>query len=144
MQADLDFGPSRVGAQASAQEQDLVLCSWPSCPELIPRGGSRRCAVHRNILPYEEVARRRAHPRNLVYKDPRWRTCRRLVFERDNWTCTDCGLVYDPTGRSLICDHVNEGGVMACPDPFEPDFCATKCYRCSGRKDGARGNRRSA
>lgn len=85
-----------------------------------------------------EAARRRNHPRNLIYRDPRWRACRMFVIERDGYTCVQCGY-FDPTGRTLAADHVNEGGVMAAFDPFDPNICVTRCWVCSGKKDGARG-----
>ena len=34
-----------------------------------------------------------------------WAVRRLTVFERDNWTCVDCGLS-DPTCRLLECDHI--------------------------------------
>lgn len=140
MSRDLEFGPglARGEKQATRALDDLKLCPFPSCPELIPRR-ARGCAAHKNIMTDAEVARRRAHPRNLVYRDARWKRTRAVVFERDDWTCQNCFNYRDETGRTLICDHVNEGGVMACPDPFDPAYCATKCRVCSGKKDGPRG-----
>jgi len=35
-----------------------------------------------------------------VVTSRQWQQVRRLVFERDEWACRECGH-HDPTGRSL-------------------------------------------
>jgi hypothetical protein len=136
----LNFGPTGK----SDGNDDLKPCPELGCDELVPRG-ARGCAVHGAQLARKEANRRASHPRMQVYKDPRWRTCRMIVFRRDNWMCQYCGT-YDfmNANRLLSCDHANEGGVMAAADPFDPDICVTACNVCSGKKDGARGGKRSS
>jgi hypothetical protein len=66
------------------------------------------------------------------------------VLERDDYTCQAEGCGFrDPTGRRLVCAHndpvlevIDQGR-----NPFATEECKTKCLRCSGREDGARGSR---
>lgn len=56
-----------------------------------------------------------------------WRELRAAVFERDDFTCTYCGL----RGVKLECDHVvpvSRGGSS------EPDNLATACRPCNRAK----------
>lgn len=58
------------------------------------------------------------------------------VFERDGWTCIDCGH-HDQTetGKGLIADHVD--GIDQVREFWDWEL-ATRCPPCSGRKDGGR------
>jgi hypothetical protein len=136
----MNFGPS-----GSRVDVDLKPCPFLGCDELVPKS-ARGCVLHKNTMSEKEVQRRKNHPRRLIYADPRWKTCKKQVFLRDNWTCQYCKEVQDYMNRHrlLSCDHWTEGGVMNCPDPFNPYFCITACNVCSGKKDGARGNQKSA
>jgi hypothetical protein len=66
------------------------------------------------------------------------------VIARDGRRCVDCGCHESELGENerLVADHVD--GVMNALDPLDPASCETRCSTCSGRKDGARGGRRSA
>lgn len=87
-------------------------------------------------------ARRAAHPRRLIYEDPRWQPCRQRVFARDGHECVDCGRGRGELAENerLLCDHID--GIRAIldrgGDPFDEGECATRCSTCSGRKDGGR------
>ena len=81
---------------------------------------------------------RRRHLR--VWQSPRWKALKRRVHVRDDWTCRDCGH-RDPTGVTLVGDHVD--GFVDVDDPraFEEDLVETRCLTCSGAKDGGRPDR---
>jgi hypothetical protein len=96
----------------------------------VPTEGAR-CAAHTLANPNREARKR-------IYDDPRHKRTREIVLERDRYTCVDCGH-HDPSGRSLVCDHIH--GVLEIADPFDSNECAARCLICSGRKDGARAHR---
>lgn len=133
-----NYGPGNGKSVNVSRATDEKLCPYRGCAEIIS-ATARGCSAHKNLLSEAENERRRNHPRNLIYRDPRWRAVRRFVKQRDNWTCQKCGH-FDLSGRTLSADHANEGGVLNCPDPFDPMYIVTLCMVCSGRKDGARGN----
>ena len=112
----------------------VQLCTHPMCDRYRTEG--RHCAEHAAVARAKDNARRTTHPRKRIYSDPRWPKIRRAVLERDDFTCRHCGH-YDPTGRGLVCDHV-QGALAPGVDPFDPHLCQTLCRRCSGVKDGAR------
>jgi len=57
-------------------------------------------------------------------KDPRWQKKRLQIFERDNWTCLNCGA----TDKTLTVHHTNYQG----KDPWETEdkYLKTLCEDC--------------
>jgi len=102
------------------------ICAHPGCGRIIA-ATIRRCPQH-------AAAHQQAHaqrPVNLIYRDPRWRTTRRLVLERDDYTCQLCG------NPATTADH-HPTPALQCADPYDPDTCRALCASCSGRSDGGR------
>ena len=61
-----------------------------------------------------------------------WGTRRLTVFERDNWTCVDCGYRNTAT-IGLECDHIGA------PDDHRIEVLATRCGR--GTQNNCHGKR---
>jgi 5-methylcytosine-specific restriction endonuclease McrA len=96
-----------------------------SCPSGCRPGGKR-------LTPQRALNQR-------VWSSAAHRAQRLRVFARDGWQCVDCGHVDETrTGCGLVADHV--AGIDAARE-FADAELATRCSRCSGVKDGARGNR---
>ena len=66
----------------------------------------------------------------------RWGILRRVVFERDNWRCVECGRA----GR-LEADHIVRLEDDPDQDPYDPNGLRTLCRSCHIAKT-ARENRR--
>jgi 5-methylcytosine-specific restriction endonuclease McrA len=116
----------------------MRLCVETGCGNTFQPDPNRRrndrCPVHQAHWDKRDNHRRNAHPRQQVYRDPRWARTRKTVLSRDEWTCHACGVTGD------IVDHTDSISViMARGDsPFDPDLCQVLCAHCSGVKDGAR------
>lgn len=111
----------------------------PSCHDLIPDGGQcprPTCTTRGKTT----TARRRALVE--VWEDPRHRRLRKACFERDGYTCRDCGFVdRRRSGAGLVADHEIPPVDRHDPLAFELANYVTRCLVCSGRKDGARARR---
>jgi HNH endonuclease len=103
---------------------DTCPVPWTTCTDcgqhIIRRGPQIRCS---------DCAQTRRYAR----RSSRWTRRRRLIFERDAWTCWLCGQPVDrdaavPHPRSATIDHVlpiNHGG------GDEPDNLACAHFRCN-------------
>lgn len=58
--------------------------------------------------------------------DPRWQQLRLRVFERDNWTCRNCGN----KDRTLNAHHVHYHPYAEGPWDYEPEGIITLCSDC--------------
>jgi hypothetical protein len=118
----------------------LTMCH--GCSALTDAPVAGRCPACAPDHLARDNARRMAHPRRLVYDDPRWPRSRQATFDRDGHTCVDCGRHQTELGPNerLVADHVEglEAILERDGDPFDVDECATRCSTCSGRKDGGR------
>lgn len=70
-----------------------------------------------------------------IKNDPRWKEARQRCFERDDWTCVDCG-----TDADLQADHDRVPLSVCMSDPelewlaFDVDNLATRCGPCNRAK----------
>ena len=58
--------------------------------------------------------------------DPRWQQLRLRVFERDNWTCRNCGN----KNRTLNAHHVHYHPLAEGPWDYDPETIITLCADC--------------
>ena len=117
-------------------------CRWTTCTELVP-ADTPRCpthtAEHARRLNNDPQANKRknTHPRTRIYNDPRWKTTRLAVLNRDHWQCTI--QLEGCTRKATIADHYPIDA-LHCPDPYDPRACRAACRHCSGVIDGRRSN----
>jgi 5-methylcytosine-specific restriction endonuclease McrA len=101
-------------------------------PHLVPDGATIRGICAACSVSYE---RERA-PARRRYKTAAWQRLRRVVFERDNWTCVDCGHC-DETGNTLEPDHEHYR------DFYNPDSIRTRCLSCARKRHARRARARA-
>lgn len=92
----------------------MAVCAEDGCPEQV-KGGY--CAEHR---------RERRSPSSRVTGTAAWKRVRRLVLERDGWTCRYCGR---PAQTVDHVEPVSRGG-----DPLDPENCVAACGSCNYSK----------
>jgi 5-methylcytosine-specific restriction endonuclease McrA len=121
------------------------VCPRPGCGELYRRTARQHaCEMHAAEDRARDEARRAAHPRRAVYRDPRWPALSEACIERAGFTCVDCGrheLELDDNER-LLADH-RRGTLeaIAAGVALELDELDARCSTCSGRRDGQRAAR---
>lgn len=65
--------------------------------------------------------------------DPRWQQLRLRVFERDNWTCRNCG----EKNKTLNAHHFHYHPCAEGPWDYDPETIITLCADChSDEHDG--------
>jgi hypothetical protein len=73
--------------------------------------------------------------RIAVYADPRWTATRLLVWNRDRWTCQQCG--HKDVGnlsKSLDAHHTTSVLELLARgiSPFDSHHAVTRCKKCHG------------
>jgi hypothetical protein len=110
-------------------------CLTRGCEELVQRG---RCLVHGRE---HEARKEAAAPHRAVYRDPRWKRCRRIALQRAGYRCqvvehgARCDVV-DPSGRVLHAHHHPLGVqelLAAGLSPFDPERVVIACAWHHGR-----------
>ena len=82
----------------------------------------------------------KARPKRREFIDKvRFGIDRKLIFERDNWSCQECGLTnvshINEFGNQLTIDHIDGNGRNNVNPNNEINNLRTLCLRCHGRKD---------
>lgn len=62
------------------------------------------------------------------------------VYERDNWTCQECGMTQEQHiiifNRQLTIHHIDGNGVYSKKQNNDIENLITLCLRCHGKKHG--------
>ena len=58
-----------------------------------------------------------------IYRTPRWRRLRLVIFARDGWACVKCGR-----RAGLECDHIRP--IAKAGDWYDPENLRTLCRGC--------------
>lgn len=96
----------------------------PSCGDLV-YGACPRCGT--------PAPSARKLDLQAVYRDRRFKRARAQAAARDGHACVDCGAT-----EKLLGDHVLPIDGPDDPLAFDVENIATRCFPCSGRKDGGR------
>ena len=70
-------------------------------------------------------------PKNRNYSSPQYKKWRKLVFQRDNYTCALCGIQGGQKGKGIVAHHIKKWSQF--PDlRFHIDngitLCRTPCH----------------
>lgn len=102
-------------------------CRSTGCRTLV-LDGSGYCALHKGQR--HRIYDRHRKPSSQRGYDGRWRKVRRIVLERDLYSCIECGET-----RGVMVHHkrpIFEGGPA-----LDPENCETLCPSCHQRKHAA-------
>lgn len=97
---------------------------------------------YKNRKAYQGKKYRLEHPQDksiVAMHKIRFGGLRRLILERDNFMCVDCGMTSiqhkEKWGRELTINHIDGNGRNSLQPNNKPSNLETLCFKCHGRKD---------